>query len=112
MRATACWPTSPLPCAAPSAPRMRSAASAATSSSCWPGNGQAGAQALAEHLRATVEEVAQRSGDRVSASIGYALSPSDSRDPMQLLHHADEAMYIAKRNGKNCVMPWARGTTS
>ena len=108
MRATACWPTSPPPCAAPSAPRMRSAASAATSSSCWPGcTGQAGAQALAEHLRATVEEVAQRSGDRVSASIGYALSPSDSRDPMQLLHHADEAMYIAKRNGKNCVMPWA-----
>ena len=75
-------------------------------------HGQAGAQALAEHLRATVEEVAQRSGDRVSASIGYALSPSDSRDPMQLLHHADEAMYIAKRNGKNRVMPWARGTTS
>ena len=75
-------------------------------------HGQAGAQTLAEHLRVTVESVALASGDRVSASIGYALSPDDSRDPMQLLHHADEAMYLAKRTGKNRVMPWARGKTS
>ena len=46
--------------------------------------------------------------EQVSASIGYALAPSDSRDPMQLLHHADEAMYVAKRLGKNRAMPWAR----
>jgi GGDEF domain-containing protein len=26
---------------------------------------------------------------------------------MQLLHHADEAMYIAKRQGKNRTMHWA-----
>jgi diguanylate cyclase (GGDEF)-like protein len=71
-------------------------------------NGQAGAETLAEHIRTSVEAVAGTSGDKVSASIGYALAPSDSRDPMQLLHHADEAMYVAKRQGKNRAMPWAR----
>ena len=75
-------------------------------------NGQAGAETLAEHIRTSVEAVARASGDKVSASIGYALAPSDSRDPMQLLHHADEAMYIAKRQGKNRAMPWARAAIS
>lgn len=71
--------------------------------------GKAGAEALAEHLRASVEAVARASGDTVSASIGYALAPTDARDPMQLLHHADEAMYAAKRNGKNRAMAWVHG---
>lgn len=70
--------------------------------------GQAGADAMAEHLRASVETVAQASGHSVSASIGYAIAPLDSRDPMQLLHHADEAMYLAKHSGKNRAVPWAR----
>ncbi|MDP2367173.1 diguanylate cyclase domain-containing protein [Rhodoferax sp.] len=70
-------------------------------------NGQAGAEALAEHLRVSITAVAQAAGNKVSASIGYALAPADTRDPMQLLHHADEAMYIAKREGKNRAMPWA-----
>lgn len=71
-------------------------------------HGHAGAQALAEHLCASVKAVASVNGNKVSASIGYALAPSDSRDPMQLLHHADEAMYVAKRQGKNRAMHWAR----
>jgi len=71
-------------------------------------NGQGGAETLAEHLRVTVKTVAEAAGDQVSASIGYALAPHDTRDSMQLLHHADEAMYIAKRQGKNRVMPWSR----
>jgi len=70
-------------------------------------NGQTGAQALAEHLRVSITNVAQAAGDKVSASIGYALAPADTRDSMQLLRHADEAMYIAKRQGKNQAMPWA-----
>ncbi len=69
-------------------------------------NGQAGADALAEHLRVSIAAVAQTAGDKVSASIGYALAPGDTRDSMQLLHHADEAMYIAKRQGKNRAIPW------
>jgi diguanylate cyclase (GGDEF)-like protein len=68
--------------------------------------GQTGAEALAEHLRISIAAVAHAAGDQVSASIGYALAPADTRDSMQLLHHADEAMYIAKRQGKNRAIPW------
>ena len=31
------------------------------------------------------------------------LAPSDARHPLQLLQLADDAMYAAKRRGKNCV---------
>ncbi|MFA6972550.1 MAG: bacteriohemerythrin [Gallionella sp.] len=37
----------------------------------------------------------------VTASIGVTLYPSDQSTPEQLLKHADEAMYIAKNNGKS-----------
>lgn len=39
---------------------------------------------------------------RVSASIGYTLYPQDNADADQLLRHADQAMYSAKQQGKNC----------
>ena len=44
-------------------------------------------------------------GNRIDlqASIGYALFPEDSRDGDGLLHHADQAMYQAKRSGRNCI---------
>lgn len=70
-------------------------------------NGQAGAEALAEHMRVSIATVAQAAGDQVSASIGYALAPAHTRDSLQLLRHADEAMYMAKRQGKNQAVPWA-----
>lgn len=70
-------------------------------------NSQTGAEALAEHLRVSIKAVAEAAGNKVSASIGYALAPADTSDSMQLLRHADEAMYIAKRLGKNQAMPWA-----
>lgn len=37
----------------------------------------------------------------LSASIGIALFPDDTDDADSLLRHADEAMYIAKRTGRN-----------
>ena len=39
---------------------------------------------------------------RVSASIGFTLYPQDPADADQLLRHADQAMYLAKQQGKNC----------
>lgn len=37
----------------------------------------------------------------MSASIGVALFPADASDAEQLLRHADQAMYLAKRSGRN-----------
>lgn len=39
---------------------------------------------------------------KVSASIGATLYPQDDSDAEQLIRHADQAMYIAKQEGKNC----------
>ena len=37
----------------------------------------------------------------ISVSAGVTLFPADNRDPDTLLRHADQAMYTAKRSGKN-----------
>jgi diguanylate cyclase (GGDEF)-like protein len=55
---------------------------------------------IIEEIAAPVElSSGQRA--RVSASIGIALCPGDSRSPDGLLRAADAAMYRAKKTGKN-----------
>ena len=61
-----------------------------------------GAAALAQHMLQAVRKVA--AGGAVSASIGYALAPWDAQQPMKLLQRADDAMYAAKRLGKDRVL--------
>lgn len=39
----------------------------------------------------------------LSGSIGIALFPSDGENAEVILHHADAAMYLAKRNGRNTI---------
>nr|WP_228702886.1 EAL domain-containing protein [Marinobacter gelidimuriae] len=39
---------------------------------------------------------------KVSASIGVALYPQDGEDESILIRHADQSMYVAKQEGKNC----------
>jgi diguanylate cyclase (GGDEF)-like protein/PAS domain S-box-containing protein len=65
----------------------------------------AGAAALAEHLLHAVRACAAHcpTAAEVSASIGYALAPHDATQPLRLLQLADEAMYAAKRAGKDRV---------
>lgn len=38
----------------------------------------------------------------IGASIGIAIFPDDSEDADTLLRHADQAMYAAKKKGRNC----------
>jgi diguanylate cyclase (GGDEF)-like protein/PAS domain S-box-containing protein len=65
-----------------------------------------GAHALALHMLAAVQAIAGSGplAGIVSASIGYALAPGDARHPLKLVQLADDAMYAAKRLGKNCAM--------
>lgn len=62
-----------------------------------------GARSLALHLLgAIIRSVAEMPpSHRVTASIGYALAPDDAQNPHKLLQRADDAMYAAKRLGKN-----------
>jgi diguanylate cyclase (GGDEF)-like protein len=39
----------------------------------------------------------------ISSSIGCAVYPDDGQDEITLTHNADQAMYKAKRNGRNRV---------
>ncbi len=38
----------------------------------------------------------------ISASIGVAIFPTDTKDASELLKHADQAMYLAKESGRSC----------
>ena len=67
----------------------------------------AGAHALALHMLSAVAGV-DRHG--ISASIGYALAPGDAQNPQRLLQLADDAMYDAKRLGKNRVVHAGAGS--
>ncbi len=65
-----------------------------------------GAATLALHLLSAVRLAADASPklSGVSASIGYSLAPLDASNPLALLQLADDAMYAAKRAGKDQVV--------
>ena len=70
-----------------------------------------GAHIIAERIRAAVAElVADADGSpvRTTASIGLAVHPlHDGGDLKALLRAADQALYRAKRQGRDRVVPWA-----
>lgn len=59
---------------------------------------------LANTIIRTLNQVYQVEYNRLntSCSIGISLFPQDSRDPHELIRHADTAMYKAKDKGGNC----------
>jgi diguanylate cyclase (GGDEF)-like protein/excisionase family DNA binding protein len=69
----------------------------------------AGAQAVAETIRAEVEAVSARHGRPLTISIGIATSPGDACARDELLDKADWAMYAAKRAGRNRVLAFSDG---
>ncbi len=70
------------------------------------GIGLEDAGVLAERIRVAVEELKFMSGGQrlpVSVSVGVAAHHASMKDPMELVEHADEAMYAAKQGGRNRV---------
>jgi diguanylate cyclase (GGDEF)-like protein len=65
-----------------------------------------GAHRAAETLRRELSELRIQWNDRsirITASFGVASARPNELDPTPLIARADEALYIAKREGRNCV---------
>ncbi len=60
---------------------------------------------IAEKIRAALAQEFELAGQRlqISCSIGIALFPQHGQDDVELAHHADMAMYLAKQTGRNRV---------
>ncbi|MDQ3890446.1 MAG: diguanylate cyclase [Actinomycetota bacterium] len=67
------------------------------------------ALAAAERLRrGLAQEVIDDWGRPITASFGVATYPDDGETPADLLRAADQAMYLAKRSGKNQSLSFAQ----
>ena len=76
-----------------------------------PGVGQRRALEIAENIRARCAEivlVTERGTLRPTVSIGVASAPFSGRDLPSLIAEADEALYLAKSEGRNRVATAAR----
>jgi len=67
---------------------------------------------LAEKLRRIVEStrfpgINQHGGKPITISIGVAAFPEDAQSPTELIRCADEALYAAKRAGRNRVVVYS-----
>jgi diguanylate cyclase (GGDEF)-like protein len=62
-----------------------------------------GAEVISQQLIAAIRasSAGQPTLAQVTASVGYALAPEDADTPLKLVQRADDAMYFAKRAGKN-----------
>jgi len=67
---------------------------------------------LAERLRQAVGSHAfdRAVAGEVTASLGVATFPEDGLTPLALIEAADQALYQAKRAGRNCT--WMAGPAS
>lgn len=62
---------------------------------------------LAENVRVTVERFEDDTIPPVTISLGIAHYPEDAQSLTELIKHADDAMYLAKRRGRNRVQFWS-----
>ncbi len=69
--------------------------------------GMAGVARVAERIRKCIEDHTFLADEgysiKMTACLGYAVYPDDSKSKMELLELADQAMYHGKLNGKNVV---------
>jgi diguanylate cyclase (GGDEF)-like protein len=74
---------------------------------CLPGSGAQGACELAERLRTSLQALRIRHGEatlEITASIGVATLMEIDRGLADVLARADQALYVAKRSGRNRVV--------
>ena len=72
-----------------------------------PETDQAGARVIAERIRAAVEAATHATDAgviRATISIGVATYPDDAREKPALVERADQALYAAKKGGRNRVV--------
>ena len=63
---------------------------------------------MAERIRATVESTEMPDGvGHITLSIGVAFWPEDAAEVDTVLDCADQALYAAKRNGRNRIEVYA-----
>jgi diguanylate cyclase (GGDEF)-like protein len=74
-----------------------------------------GAGIFAERIRAAVEAhefPGERTGMKITTSMGIAQFPEDGESSRDLLESADAALYDAKRSGRNRVTSMAAGPST
>jgi diguanylate cyclase (GGDEF)-like protein len=65
------------------------------------------AMIIAERIRRAVEEAREPLKGKLTISIGVSAYPADAKDREQLISRADDALYSAKRSGKNATVLWS-----
>ena len=66
---------------------------------------QSAGMEVAERLRVAIRDLETPSGARITASFGVAECPTDAQTASGILKAADVALYEAKRNGRDRVVP-------
>ncbi len=70
------------------------------------------AEKVAQKIKACIEDTVIENGEhqfRVTASFGIAsILPSIHDKPIQLIEHADLALYQAKKSGRNCIKVYSQ----
>ena len=73
------------------------------------GSGEQGGLQMAERIRQEIEKMVlhHESGPvRITLSLGLAVYPDHGTDKERLIRRADQALYRAKKQGRNRVVLW------